>query len=152
MNLRHATLDDIEAGIDLGRRMHEESEFAFLPFDADKVRRLLHHIADNLDRYCAYVVEHDDCLVGLLVGQVMEYFFCRERLSDDMLLFVEQNQRGSIAALKLMHAYLDWSRDQGVREARVAISTGIDTDKTGAFLERLGFRHVGGVYKHRMEQ
>ena len=54
-----------------------------------------------------------------------------------------------LAALKLMRAYLDWSREKGVREARVAISTGIDLERTGEFLERLRFAHVGGVYKHR---
>ena len=150
MNLRHATVNDIEAGLALGRRMHEESELAFLPFDPDKLRGFLHHIARDPDHYCAYVVEHRGRLAGLLVGQVMEYFFCRERLCDDMLLFVERDQRGSVAALALVRAYLDWARDKGAREARVAISTGIDIDRTGAFLERQGFRRVGGVYKHRL--
>ena len=150
MNLRRATGNDVEAGIALGRRMHAESEFSFLPFDTAKLRRFLHHIAGNPDHYCAYVVEHDGRLIALLVGQAMEYFFCHESLSDEMLLFVERDQRGSVAALKLVHAYLDWSRGKGVREARVAISTGIDIDRTGDFLERLGFRRVGGVYKHRL--
>lgn len=149
MNLRCATPADIEAGMELGRRMHEESEFAFLPFDPVKVRRLLHHIASNPEHYCVYVVEHEERLIGLLVGQVMEYFFCRELLCDEVLLFVERDQRGSVAALALVRAYLEWSRSKGAREARVAVSTGVDIDRTGAFLQRLGFRHVGGVYKLR---
>ena len=152
MKVRHATANDIEAGIELGRRMHEESVFAFLPFDVAKVRRLLRHIAGDPEHYCVYVVEHDKHLIGLLVAQVMEYFFCRELLCDDLLLFVERDQRGSAAALALVRAYLDWSRQMGAREARIAISTGIDIDKTGAFLERLGFARVGGVYKHRLCQ
>ena len=150
MNLRCATADDFEDGMELGRRMHEESEFAFLPFDREKVRAFLRHIAANPRHYCAFVVEHEGRLVGLLVGQVMEYFFCRELLCDDILLFVERDQRGSLAALALVRAYLEWSRSKGAREARVAVSTGIDIDRTGAFLQRLGFRRVGGVYKHRL--
>ena len=113
MNLRHATVNDFEAGLALGRRMHEESEFAFLPFDADKVRRFLHHIAGDPDHYCAYVVEHRGRLAGLLVGEVMEYFFCRERLCDDMLLFVERDQRGSVAALALVRALSRLGAGQG---------------------------------------
>ena len=150
MKLRCATRDDIEEGIELGRRLHGESEFAFLPFEPDKVRRFLDHISASPEHYCVYVVEHERRLVGLLVGQVMEYFFCRERLCDDVLLFVERDQRGSLAALALVRAYLEWSRSIGAREARMAISTGIDVDRTGAFLERQGFRRVGGVYKHRL--
>ena len=150
MKLRRATPRDIEAGMDLGRRMHAESEFAFLPFDAAKVRRFLQHMASEPEQYCIYVVEHDARLIGLLVGQVMEYFFCRELLCDDLLLFVERDQRGSVAALALVRAYLDWSRERGAREARIAISTGIDVDRTGAFLERLAFKRVGGVYKRRL--
>ncbi len=149
MKLRCATPDDIETGMELGRRMHEESEFAFLPFDPVKVRRFLHCIAGDPEHYCVYVVEHEDRLIGMLVGQVMEYFFCRELLCDDVLLFVERDQRGSVAALALVRAYLAWSRSRGAREARVAVSTGIDIDHTGAFLQRLGFRRVGGVYKLR---
>ena len=117
MNLRRATADDFEEGMELGRRMHEESEFAFLPFDREKVRAFLRHIAANPRHYCAFVVEHEGRLVGLLVGQVMEYFFCRELLSDDVLLFVERDQRGSLAALALVRAYLEWSRSKGAREA-----------------------------------
>ena len=149
MNLRRATGNDIEAGMALGRRLHAESEFAFLPFDEAKVLGLLRHITGDPEQYCVYVVEHEHRLIGLLIGQVMEYFFCRERLCDDLLLFVERDQRGSFAALALVRAYLDWSREKGVREARIATSTGIDIDRTGAFLEGLGFRRVGGVYKHR---
>ena len=150
MKLRCATTDDFEGGMELGRRMHEESEFAFLPFDREKVRAFLRHIAANPRHYCTFVVEHEGRLVGLLVGQVMEYFFCRELLCDDVLLFVERDRRGSLAALALVRAYLEWSRSKGAREARVAVSTGIDIDRTGAFLQRLGFRRVGGVYKHRL--
>lgn len=150
MNLRRATAIDFEAGMELGRRMHAESEFAFLPFDAAKVRRLLRHVVGNPQHYCVYVVEHDGRLIGLLVGQVMEYFFCRELLCDDLLLYVERDQRGSLAALALVRAYLDWSHEKGAREARIAISTGVDIERTGAFLERLGFNRVGGVYKHRL--
>ena len=149
MNLRRATADDIEEGMELGRRMHEESQFAFLPFDREKVRRYLGHILSNSEHYCVFVVEHEGRLIGLLVGQVMEYFFCREPLCDDVLLFVDRDQRGSVASLALVRAYLEWSRSKGAREARVAVSTGIDIDRTGAFLQRLGFRRVGGVYKHR---
>ena len=58
---------DIDYLVDLGYLMHQESSFADLEFDKDKVRELGQEIL-HADNYCCYIYERENTIIGFVVG------------------------------------------------------------------------------------
>ncbi len=151
MNVRRVRPEDIERLIALGRRMHQEGAYSFLPFDAGKVRRLMEGIIAQPDAWCGLVAENDGVPVGMLGGYLTEYFFCREKLACDLIVFVEPDWRGSSAAARLIRGFRDWAAERGARELCLSVSTNVHAEAIGRFYRGMGFTMVGGVYKLRLE-
>lgn len=145
--IRRAIPQDIDALIALGREMHAESWYAYLPFDGQKLSELLPRIMDS--GYLAVYVRKGE-VVGGIVGALSEFWFCRELVAHDLALFIRRDARGSLAAVRLVQGFEDWARGQGVEEISLSISTGVAIAETGSLFEALGLHHVGGVYKRRL--
>jgi GNAT superfamily N-acetyltransferase len=150
MIVRPATEEDIGELVEMGRRMHEEGAYAFLPYEAEKVRRLITGLVERPDCSCALVAEHDHGLAGMLGGYLTDYFFCDAKVACDLVLFVERDYRGSSAAARLIQGFREWARARGARELCLGISTNINTEAIGRFYRSLGFTQVGGIYKQRL--
>jgi GNAT superfamily N-acetyltransferase len=150
--VRPAAHGDVGAIVAMGARMHAESAYSFLPYDAEKVRRcVLEHIA-HPETLCAFVAVDGGAPVGMMGGYISEYFFCGEKIASDMVVYVEPGRRGTLAAARLIGAFREWAAARGAREICLGISTGREPARTGRFYERLGLRPVGGVYKQRLEE
>lgn len=148
--IRDAKNEDVSQLVELGELMHAESDFAFLPYDRAKVRRLIAAYIEGAEMRCGLVAESEGCIVGMLGGYLTDYFFCDELIACDEILFVKRESRGSAAALRLVQAFREWARERGAREVCLGTSTGIHPERTGRFYERLGLRCVGGLYKQRL--
>lgn len=147
--VRRANLFDIPAFIALGRRIYADSAYSFLDFDQIKAENLLRHYLNAPATHCVFVAEDDGLLIGGLCGYVTEYFFSREKFASDQTFFVAPEWRGFIA-LKLVAAFCDWAEVHGARQVNLGISSGLQTERSGALLERMGFACVGGNYKMRL--
>jgi len=150
MLIRAATAADVEPLVEIGARMHAEGAYRFLPYDAEKLRRLGAHFLEHPDTHCLLVAEHDGVLVGMLGGYLTDYYFCEEKLACDQFFFVDRSWRGSRAAVRLVGAFRDWAAARGARELCLATSLGGNIEKIGRFYEGLGLTCVGGVYKQRL--
>jgi GNAT superfamily N-acetyltransferase len=150
MIIRAAQDKDSDEIIELGLRMHKESAYAFLPFECEKLRRLIASYLSDFESQCGLVAEENDVIVGMLGGYLTDYFFCNEKMACDMILYVVQEYRGSSAAARLIRAFRLWAVEHGAREMCLGISSNINTERTGRFYERMGFTHCGGVYKQRL--
>jgi GNAT superfamily N-acetyltransferase len=150
MRIRAPVAGDVEPLVEMGLRMHAESAYAFLPYERNKVIRLVQSFLDDSSSRCGLVAEADGKLVGMLGGYLSEYFFCSEVVACDMVLFVDPAYRHGLAAMRLVRAFRKWAIEHGARELCLAISTNVNADDTGRFYERLGFTRVGGVYKQRL--
>lgn len=150
MIIRSPTYVDIETLLDLGAEMHKESAYAFLPYDRDKVRGLIIEYIEDNDTRCGLIAENDGRVIGMIGGYLIGYCFCNETLVSDEVLFVRSDRRGEITAMRLIRGLQQWARDRGARELCLGISTNVHTETTGKFYERLGFTHVGGIYKKRL--
>lgn len=148
MRIRPARLPDLEAVLALGRQAHAESRQASLPRDEDKVRALLEEILrGRKGAHCVLLAESDDGRpVGFLAGQVVEYFFCRQRIAQNIVFYVLPEYRGRWVAVKLLYAFRGWARHRGAVELHVGITTGVEVARFDRFLRRLGFHFVGGNY------
>lgn len=150
MIVRPSREADIDRVVEMGREMHGESAYAFLPYDADKVRALVARIIEHPESYCGLVVEDGQRVVGILGGYLTDYFFCDEKLACDLVVFVEPEYRGSPAAGRLIHGFCEWARQRGAREVCLGLSTQFKTEHVDRFYRALGFTPVGGLYKLRL--
>lgn len=147
--MRHEHTDAV---IELGRRMHRESAYAVLPFDAEKVRRLIEFCIAHPAARCAFVVESAKKPIGMLLGYIDEYFFCREKIAADLILYVHPEHRSSGAGSELVRAFQRWAFDHGAHEVCLAVSTAVEAERTGRLYRNLGFGSVGGIYKQALHR
>lgn len=147
MGIRRANPADIADILALGRKMHAESWYAYLPFDEQKVLAAIELVMRG--GFLA-VYEVDGVIAGGMAGILTEFWFSREQMATDLALFIEPGRRGGIAASRLVQAFIVWARDAGAQEVSLAISTGVRAQETGDLFEAMGLRRVGGVYKARL--
>jgi GNAT superfamily N-acetyltransferase len=152
MIIRALNVDDIGPLLEMGQRMHHESAYAFLPFDFEKVERLILSYLDDRETQCGLVAEEGGVVIGMFAGYLTDYFFCDEKVACDLILYVDREHRGSSAAVRLIRAFRDWAHERCAREICLGVSTEIDSRTTGRFYEKMGLSHIGGLYRQRLQQ
>jgi GNAT superfamily N-acetyltransferase len=144
--IRPATLADMDALIALGRQMHAEGTFRHVVLDEDKVRATFERL---IAEHFLAVNDGPEGIDGGLAGMLTEFWFSRERLACDLAFFVRPSRRGSIAAVRLVQAFVAWAQEQGAAEVSISQSSGVRIEETNRLLTGMGFAYVGGVYKWR---
>ena len=153
MLIRPAREEDRAQTVALGKEMHAESAYAFLPFEEERAQAQAlfdAHIGDP-ETACLWIGEENQELMGLLAGRIDQYMFCYEYVAHDTLFYVTPRHRGSGVAQALIIAFRKWARQRGARELALRISTGIHARRIGRLYERLGLFFVGGNYKQRLD-
>tara|TARA_R110002126_G_scaffold177173_1_gene326038 strand:+ start:2193 stop:2648 length:456 start_codon:yes stop_codon:yes gene_type:complete len=130
----------------LGKEMHEESDYRTLDWDREKVIYWLTKNVQDPRRFvmCAY---DNDVLAGVFVGSISPTYFGNDLMASDLLWYVGKMYRGSRTGIRLLKMYRSWATDLGASKIKVGISSGMMMDRTGALLERMGFDHIGGLYR-----
>lgn len=83
--------------------------------------------------------------IGIFIGVKYEHpIFKGAFLCDDLLMYVDKDNRGGMTAARFVKMYESWAKDVGVKYVRLGNSTGIgDIEKVSKFYERMGFKRVG---------
>ena len=149
--IRVATLDDIETIVSLGERLHVESSYSYLPFNAMKVRYLMAGIIGG-DNGVVFVAEKAGEIIGGIAGGVTEFWFCDELHGFDYSFFVHPEHRGGSAAFRLLLAFESWCKNMGAKQMDIGITTGIHVDKTTRFYEKMGFVKSGQLFRKALEE
>jgi GNAT superfamily N-acetyltransferase len=145
MLVREFDSPDLHRCVEIGAMMHAESVYHIHPFSPERLEHLARLCLTNVDYVC-FVAEHQSQIVGLMVGLSAENFFADSRYAADLALYVVPQHRGSTAAVRLVMAFIDWSKKRGCHEIRCGITTGIN-DAIGAKLyRRFGFEYGGSLY------
>ncbi len=137
----------------LGRLNLAESRFARLPFDSGRVRARLERMVNDpqASNFAVVARREDGSLSGYMAGKVEEYFFCGERIASSVFLFVDPARRGGLAAVKMVLAFRAWARSRGAVEIYIGVAGGVNVERTGRFLQRLGLKLTGGNYSAWLE-
>ena len=130
----------------MGRKAHEESEYNVMSFNPDKCVQLCEQII-NLPVMLGVVTLKDDIITGVLAAGVHPAYFSDELTSSDLLVYVLPEHRGSRAFYMLCIFYVSWARSKGARLIFLRNSTGIEPAKIGKLYERMGFEHIGDIYR-----
>ena len=151
MLIRDFVSGDMPQIIKLGRQMHAESSYNGLDFDDDTVMELAEQWLSNSDVYFCRVAENNEKeIFGMYVGLISSYYFGKDLVANDLLLFVVPDKRGSIAAVKLIKEFEQWAKDKGAAEVRPALSTGVKVKETKQLYEALGYEAVGFTFNKRL--
>jgi len=142
---------DIDPMIELGAAMHAESAFRDLDYSRDKCFQLGVRCISHPDRYFGYCAYEGDELTGMLIGQLVPYYFGNDLLANDILWYVREDKRGSMMGIRLLNAFRDWAKERGASEVCIGVSTALDLDRTHKLLSRMGFTHVGGTFKEAVK-
>ena len=137
---------DREAIHVMGKKIFDESRYAHdRKYNREAVDELLNEWGRGSNIFCSIAELNGKC-IGAMAGFIQECWFAHGNVAYDFFLYVEPEHRGSSAALRLIRAYEKWARMQNVLEVTLGISTGINTEQTGKFYQRLGYNKVGSTF------
>lgn len=147
MEIRSLEWADIPAVVDLAREMHGESAFSDFDFDAGKMAgQLTLPLTHPSEQFCHLAVK-DGEVVGALFGYITEFVFGPQLIACDYGWYVIPKARGTSAGVRLLKDFQQWANENNAVEVCMGVSTDIHKDKTGKLFRKLGYKHVGGIYK-----
>jgi hypothetical protein len=151
-------LADWQGVIELMRQMHGEAELTRSPFSDKALRRTADRaLAQNGHKStCALLAErrinqYETELLGTIIGNAGEYFFSEAIGATAMAFYVRPENRGGMAAVKLLHAFRRWSDNRRATSISINVTSGIHMARTDKLLKRLGFQVSGGNYLQVLE-
>lgn len=135
--------DLLVKGAVLGLSMAREAKtYAAMDFDLDTFVEFGYNMRADPFSFVHVAVDGDN-VIGFFVGSVAEYGFHDSRFAYDRLLFVSPTARGSVAARMLIKAFEEWAHESGATRILLGITTGVHTERTEKFYNKLGYSTVG---------
>lgn len=136
MIVRAATLADKTACIYLLRDSHQAAGFTFA-FQAAYASQLFdQHMTSH--QACVLVLEHEAKCCGLLMAVWFEHPFGAGRYAKETVWYIAPDARGR-SALKMLHAYEVWAKEQGCTAIGMA---SLETNDVSKLYERCGYKPV----------
>ena len=139
--IRLATKADLPELARLGRLMHDQSTYAGLDYDEQAVASTLAELIDK-SQFVSVNEAKNGTLTAVMVGMVTKSWFGQDSIATELALFTEN--KGGMAAVRLVKAFVAWARMAGAKQIRPAVSTG--DERAVLFYERLGFQKTGATF------
>lgn len=134
--MRRATLADVPKLFEMGAAMHAESRYRRFSLNQRKSEAFFSSIIE--DRRFIVLVDGDP-VHAMFIGMISTFWWGDDTESSDLLVYVTPERRGGISAARLIRGYVDIAESLGVADIKIGVSSGIDTERTLQFFERLGF-------------
>lgn len=148
--IRVATGSDLEALVEMGQALHDESpRYQGMGYSPTKLRSLFKALQGTMLTAvgCVYIAEHEGAIIGMAVCVVADRFFSDVRYVTDLTLYVRPEYRGKMsggkAFQKLVGAMEQWAAGEGVSDLAFGVSTEIHAVQTVAAYEKMGYRLAG---------
>lgn len=151
MKIRFATVTDIPACVEIGRRMHGMTRFSQYDYNAARVSKNLWAVIETGQNgkgtHCFFVAEDQTGkIIGALIACIERHFFSDLSVASVIHYDVLPERRMSGAGLRLLTAFRKWAENRDVFELSVGVNSGVQLGKMDRFLKRLGFEQTGGNY------
>ena len=143
MQLRLATCNDLADIARLGRMMHQESSFAPLDYDVDRVKETIGCLIDK-NQFVVVVEDTNGEIVGVMAGMVEQSWFGGDMIANDLGLFLDPKVRGGRLAFRLVAAWITWSKMAGAKQIRPGVVSG--SKAAEEMYERMGFQKTGATF------
>ena len=137
--------------LQLGIAMQQEGDYAAVPFDIEQAAKsILAMVINNPNGFGLLAYTDAGEAVGMIAGSISPYFFSQGALASDFVWYVKPEYRGSRTAIKLLKAFRSWAEENSASELYMGVTTNVSAGRTGDMLQRMGFEHVGGNYRARL--
>lgn len=138
MNIRPATSEDLEAILDMGERF-----IAFGPHgkyvNADRAQ-LRAGVAAFMQAGVILLAESDGRTVGMLACAVSPMWFAPHVLvAHELAWWVDEETRGSSAAVRLVHAFHEFAHANGAHVIAMSQLVAENGEQVGRMLRKLGY-------------
>lgn len=141
--IRDADENDIQMVVEMGRRMAAESpNFCRLTYSPAKVEARARWCIADPDGFLM-IAERGGVAIGMMAAFVSDHWMAEERISGDLVLYIEPEHRGGPDAARLVLAYKRWATHRGAVLRGLGISSGVLVEQTTDFYHRLGAKTVG---------
>lgn len=138
-----ATPDDLPAIVVLGRVMHEESSFAPMDYDVDRVKETISDLM-NKSQFVVVAEGTNGEVIGGMAGMVTQSWFGNDMVANDLALFIHPDHRGGLVVVRLVKAFVHWAKLAGAKQIRPGVVSGSRTAE--ALYDRLGFTRCGATF------
>lgn len=143
MKLRMANPDDLPAIVVLGRVMHQESSFAPMDYDVDRVKETISDLM-NKSQFVVVAEDTNGEVIGGMAGMVTQSWFGNDMVANDLALFIHPDHRGGLMVVRLVKAFVHWAKLAGAKQIRPGVVSGSRTAE--ALYDRLGFTRCGATF------
>lgn len=143
MKLRMATPDDLPAIVVLGRVMHQESSFAPMDYDVDRVKETISDLM-NKSQFVVVAEDTNGEVIGGMAGMVTQSWFGNDMVANDLAVFIHPDHRGGLLVVRLVKAFVHWAKLAGAKQIRPGVVSGSRTAE--ALYDRLGFTRCGATF------
>lgn len=125
--------------------LKESETFKDVLYDRGKIELMLRGNLNAKSFFCDVAIV-DNEVIGGLCAVTAEYTFSREVYGHDLIFYITESKRSLRLATELVASYIQWGKDRGLREIRLASTTGIKTEKFNKLCEYVGFKPLGSIY------
>lgn len=162
--IRAATPADVDAFVEMGRRMAEEApRWRSMPYLPDKVRDLTSKAIEVGSAFVA--VQHQvvetapggvsvvaQAIVGCLLGFRAEHWFSDVPYVGGLALYVMPEYRGGRYAFQLVRALEEWGRQHGAQECLMGVHTGgLEESRVRSLYTALGYESCGSDMRRSLQ-
>ena len=134
--------------IDLGAKLHAESEFSKRPYNEDKLLERAVYWMYDPDVMMKAAIDKEGDVVGMMIAYANDYFFCDYKTVRDLLFYVDR-RRGKGVGNALFAELINWAENIGASDLFVSVNSNISDKAVSRYLERKGFKLRG--YNFQME-
>ncbi|KYQ83563.1 hypothetical protein AWW72_13320 [Acinetobacter sp. NRRL B-65365] len=141
MLVRKATLNDLDALVDFGKRIVHEAP-NFNQFNETSTRSFLGTlIIEGKSVFVA--VDEDQKPIGTMVATTGIEWFSGKKVAYELCLYVLPECRNSSAGSELIKEFVVWSQEQKVDAIHSGTTTGIKSSDVSKLYESYGFTCTG---------
>jgi hypothetical protein len=144
MHARFATYRDLTKITELLSRAHQESEYRHIPADPHRAMKSLSRMLNpSYKAACVVVLEHEEEILGALLGMVDWHWWSKYRFATDILTYCDKSARGH--GYRMIKYFIRWvERQPNVSEITLSASTGmVDYQRLERLYARFGFERTG---------
>ena len=147
--IRVAGVPDVDAIVAMAGPFLNYSHFTeYTEIELDDIVFGICYLIDN---GIIFVAEKEDEIVGCICGMITNLWFARNtKVAAELGWWVNEEHRGSTASMRLLQAFENWAKEQGVKAITMSDLVIDGQTPTGQIYKKLGYElveraHVKGV-------
>jgi GNAT superfamily N-acetyltransferase len=147
--IRPLSIHDIPAMMPLAHEMHRNGVYAGYELDEGQTEHILQALIEHPDVFTMGAFKGDE-LIGAMLGEIVRDLWVKVTIAIDHIFYIGEEHRGSADGVKLIRLFEQWALQKGADVVRPVVYAGIDNEKVGTMIERMGYAVAGGVYKKEL--